>query len=232
MNIETMEGRTLFSVTVSEVSPGYYQFDGDADADQIDISVDMENHTLTFEDVVYSDVAYILVNGGGGGDTISVAATAPGDIAAGISGDEGCDYIVCNFDAVISGGNGADEIHLGDAFGGQVEGDGGSDSIFVSGYCLDAVIDGGGGSDFIDASANLYSVTIYGGSGDDQIYGSDYDDTIYGGSGADIIAGLGGDDSIYTSGDGAIDWIDGGDGHDTLFGDVVEIEIQNVESFS
>ena len=232
MNIETMEGRTLFSVTVSEVAPGYYQFDGDSAPDEINISLDMQNGTMSFNDTEYAGVAYIMVNGGGGNDTISVVATAPGQIAAGINGDEGCDFIACNFDAVISGGNGGDEIHLGDAYDGMVFGDGGSDCIYVSGYCLGAVIDGGTGGDFIDATESLFGVTIYGGTGDDQIYGSNYDDTIYGGTGADIIVALNGQDGIYSAGDGAIDWIDGGDGQDTLFGDVVEIKIQNVESFA
>jgi len=232
MNIETMEGRTLFSVTVSEVAPGYYQFDGDSAPDEINISLDMQNGTMSFNDTEYAGVAYIMVNGGGGNDTISVIATAPGEIAAGINGEEGCDFIVCNFDAVVSGGSGGDEIYLGDAYDGMVYGDSGSDCIYVSGNCLGAVIDGGAGGDFIDATESLFGVTTYGGSGDDQIYGSNFDDTIYGGTGADIIVALNGQDEIYSASDGAIDWIDGGDGQDTLFGDVVEIEIQNVESFA
>jgi Ca2+-binding RTX toxin-like protein len=232
MNIETMEGRTLFSVTVSEVAPGYYQFDGDSAADEINVSLDMENATLSFNDTQYSDVAYIIVNGGGGNDTINVIATAPADIGATINGDDGGDLIICNFDAIISAGGGRDEIHLGDAYDGQVYGDAGADTIYISGNCAGAVVDGGAGGDLIDATGNLYGATLYGGAGDDQIYGSEYGDTIYAGSGADIIVAFGGNDLIYSATDGAIDWIDAGDGYDTLYGDTVEIEIQNVETFN
>jgi Ca2+-binding RTX toxin-like protein len=232
MNIETMEGRTLFSVTVTEVSPGFYQFDGDAAADEISISVDMDNATLTYDGTQYANVAHITVNAGGGNDSVTVTGTYPGAIRATIDGGDGCDVIVCNFDASIWGGGGGDEIHLGDAFNAEVYGEGGADAIYVSGYSFNAVIDGGTGSDYIDASANLDGATIYGGSGDDVIYGSDYLDTIYGESGADMIVALNGDDGIYTSGDGGIDWIDGGDGYDTLYSDVNEVSIQNVENFS
>jgi hypothetical protein len=231
MNIETMEGRTLFSVTVSEISPGYYEFDGDAAADDINISVDMERHTLTYDGKQFENVAYVYVSGGAGNDTISVIADRPGDIGAAIDGGDDCDTILCNFDASIWGGNGNDEIHLSDAQQGQVYGEGGMDSVYISGYSANAIVDGGRDSDYIDATQNLYGVTIYGGENDDQIYGSNFDDTIYGESGADIIVSFGGDDTIYTSGDGGIDWIDAGDGYDSLYGDTVEIGIQNVENF-
>ena len=49
MNIETMEGRTLFSVTVSEVAPGYLQFDGDSEADEINIETDDALHARYLE---------------------------------------------------------------------------------------------------------------------------------------------------------------------------------------
>ena len=232
MNIETMEGRTLFSVTVTEVSPGFYQFDGDSADDEIAISVDMDNATLTFNDTQYANVAHITVNAGGGNDFVNIIANAPGGIRASIDGGDGSDVIVANFDASVWGGAGDDEIHLGDALNAEIYGEGGSDAIYVSGYSFNAVIDGGAESDYIDASANLYGVAIGGGSGDDVIYGSDYDDTIYGDSGADMIVALNGNDMIITSGDGAIDWIDGGDGNDTLHGDVKEISVLNVENFS
>jgi Ca2+-binding RTX toxin-like protein len=232
MNIETMEGRTLFSVAVSEASPGFYQFDGDSAADEITISVDMDNATLTYDGTEYTNVAHITVNAGGGNDSVTLTATAPGGIRATIDGGDGSDVIVCNFDASVWGGAGNDEIHLGDAFNAEAYGEAGSDSIYVSGYSFNAVIDGGAGSDYIDASENLYGATIYGGSGDDVIYGSAYRDTIRGDEGADMIVALDGDDGIYTSGDGPIDWIDGGDGNDTVYSDANEVSILNVETFA
>jgi Ca2+-binding RTX toxin-like protein len=232
MNIETMEGRMLFSVTVTEVSPGFYEFDGDAAADEITISVDMDNATLIYNDSQYTDVAHITVNAAGGNDNVTITATGPGAIRATIDGGDGTDVILCNFDASVWGGNGNDEIHLGDAFNAEIYGEAGLDSLYVSGYSFNAVLDGGPGSDYLDASENLYGATMYGGSGDDLIYGSGLVDTIHGDAGADMIVALAGDDGIYTSGDGPIDWVDGGDGNDTLYGDVSEVAVLNVETFS
>src|SRR4051812_8777644 len=104
MNIETMEGRTLFSVSVSEDSPGYIQFDGDSAADEITLSVDMDNATLTYNDTLYTNVAHITVNGGGGNDCVTITGTAPGPIRAAIDGGDGADVILCNFDASVWGG--------------------------------------------------------------------------------------------------------------------------------
>src|SRR4051794_21303976 len=101
MNIETMEGRTLFSVTVSEGYPGYYDITGDASADAINVSVDMDAETFTLDDVTYTGVAFIAVDGGGGDDTISLLASSPGYIGASVDAGDGNDSVTLNFDGAI-----------------------------------------------------------------------------------------------------------------------------------
>jgi Ca2+-binding RTX toxin-like protein len=231
MNIETMEGRRLFSVTVSQPSPGFYELTGDAADDEITVAVDEANQTFTYNGTEYFDVDNITVLGGGGNDSISVYSVAAGPIGASIDGGDGDDFISLNFSGGVWGGDGNDEIHLSDAFMGEVYGQGGNDTIYVAGNCIDTLIDGGDGDDWIDATANNYGVKIQGGAGDDQIYGSNFSDQIDAGSGADTIVALGGNDQINTAGDGKVDWIDGGDGNDTLQADVDEVHVQNVERF-
>jgi Ca2+-binding RTX toxin-like protein len=231
MNIETMEGRTLFSVTVSQGDPGYYAVVGTEGADDVAISVDMDNETFTLNGETYAGVATISVNTAGGDDVVSLLAWSVGYIGANVDTGDGDDIVTLNFDGAITAGGGNDHVDISDSFQGSVEGGDGADSIVVSGGSVDAVISGGDGDDLIDASGNHFSAWLYGGGGDDVIYGSDYADRIYGGAGADALYGGGGNDWIYAGGDGVEDTIDGGSGYDTLVADAVEGEITSVESY-
>src|SRR5689334_20990207 len=80
--LESLEGRKLFAVSVSQGYPGFYEVVGDESADHIDISVSMKDHTFTLDNVTYTDVAYISVQGSGGSDTINVLSVdGRGDIS-------------------------------------------------------------------------------------------------------------------------------------------------------
>jgi Ca2+-binding RTX toxin-like protein len=229
MNVETMEGRTLFSVTVSQDYPGYYEITGDDSADVIDVSVDMDAQTFTLDGDTYDGVEFILVYGNGGDDTIDLHASSPGYIGTAVNGGDGRDAVTVNFDGSVWGGAGNDRIELSDAFRGQVFGEDGNDEIYVSGQCAGAEIYGGNGSDRIDASDNRYGVTARGGAGDDLIIGSAFGDRIYGDEGGDVIYGGAGSDAIYAGNDNAGDWIYGGSGSDTLYSNGYEISIDSIE---
>jgi Ca2+-binding RTX toxin-like protein len=232
MNVETMEGRTLFSVTVSQDYPGYYEITGDESADTIDVAVDMNAETFSLDGATYDGVAFIIVYGGGGDDVISLIASSTGYIGAAVDAGAGSDLVTVNFDGSIWAGEDDDAVYLSDAFRGEVYGDGGNDEIYVSGDCASPEIYGGAGDDRIDATENNHGVTIHGDDGNDLIYGSRYGDRIYGDSGADVIFGGAGSDGIYAGdpdADGAGDWIDGGVGSDTLDTHGYEIAIESIE---
>jgi Ca2+-binding RTX toxin-like protein len=228
MTVETMEGRTLFSVTVTEGYYGFYDVTGDASADVIAITVDQDNQTFTLDDTTYYNVEYIFIDAGDGGDVVTVTANSLGFIGASVVGGGGDDQITVNFDGAVWGGDGADVIDLSDSFRGEVYGEAGDDLVTVHGGCYDAVIDGGAGNDILDASDNDDGVFLYGGYGDDVIYGSAYCDNIWGGNGADVIYGGAGNDVFYTV-DGSEDYIDGGSGSDWVHGDATEGSVVSVE---
>lgn len=74
--------------------------------------------------------------------------------------------------------------------------------------------------------------TITGGSGGDTIYGEGGDDVIYGEGGSDHIYGQTGNDTIYANDqdntdDSAIDFIDGGNGHNMCHYIVGEDKVTN-----
>src|SRR2546430_7752437 len=142
--VENLEPRRLFAVTVSEGYPGFYEVDSDAESDGIAISVNQQEHTFTLDDNTYTDVSYIQVNGNEGDDTIGVTSVdGSGDITAAISGGDGNDNLTLNFDGGVWGGEGDDVLNLKDSFYGVADGEGGNDTISVSGVCVSADIQGG-----------------------------------------------------------------------------------------
>jgi len=227
--IESLENRKLFAVTVTEGFPGFFEVVGDDAADNISISVSMHDHTFTLDGTTYADVSYISVQANGGNDVIDVnSVDGRGDIGAGILGGDGMDSISLNFDGAIWGGEGDDFVNLTDSFYGQVLGEGGSDEIYVKGDCVSADIEGGDGNDFIDCSNSALGLAIFGDAGNDTIYGSEFDDQVYGGSGRDIMIGGSGNDDFYSS-DGELDSIVGGNGWDILHADSKEGLVIGVE---
>ena len=229
MIVEAMEGRTLFSVSVTEGYPGFYEIHGDDADDVIDVAVDMAGETFTLDGVTYEGVAYISVFGGNGHDTISLLGSSKGYIGAGVDAGPGNDAITMNFDGAVWAGDGNDRLHLANAFRGEVWGQAGDDTIVVEAECVEPEIHGGDGDDAIDASGNAYGVAIYGDAGADVIYGSDYCDQIYGGTGADVLNGNGGNDVFFASGDNAADHVSGGTGSDRLYSNGYEATIVGIE---
>jgi Ca2+-binding RTX toxin-like protein len=187
MWIENLERRCLFSVTVNETSPGYYEINGDDSDNAIVVSVSQDDSSFTLNGNTYTGGNYIYVNGHGGNDIIQVSAPAPGYIGASIDGGDGADQLSLNFDGGVWGGEGNDVITLADSFEGNVSGDAGDDRITVQGECVDAQILGGDGNDYIDASQNNYRVVLQGGEGDDTIYAGKGDVVIGCGPGFDRV---------------------------------------------
>lgn len=217
MLLENLESRRLFSVTVNEAYPGFYEIYGDNDANDLDVSVSMSEESFTLEGQTYYSVSYIYIHAGEGDDTISVVSVdGAGSIGASISAGEGSDTITLNFDGGIWAGEGDDIVYMTDSFRGYARGGEGDDQMYIIGACVDPEIIGGDGDDLIDCSQNYYGVVVRGGSGSDTIYGSAFDDVIYGDAGSDRLYGGGGNDSFHT-GAGPDDQIDGGDGYDVVY---------------
>ena len=213
--LESLEGRRLFSVTVAEGYPGYYEIHGDAADDAIAVSVSQNDGTFTLDGQLYTDVSYVSVDGGGGNDQISILSSdGPGSIGAGVVGGDGNDQITLNFDGGVWAGAGDDTVRLSDSFRGEAYGEDGNDQMFISGACVDAEIQGGAGDDLIDCSNNSYGVVVHGGVGSDTIFGSAYNDQIYGDEGHNALYGNGGNDSFFVQGN---DFVDGGDGRDAVY---------------
>lgn len=96
---------------------------------------------------------------------------------------------------VITGGQGNDQIFLGDGNGSEAH--------------------GGAGNDTITASAGT-GVKLFGDEGNDTLLGNEQAIEIRGGAGNDVIRGTPGEDKLY--GDGGADQIEAGDGNDLVYG--------------
>jgi Ca2+-binding RTX toxin-like protein len=217
MTIEQFEQRRLYSVTVTEGYPGFYEIHGDEEANAIYVTVDMKNASFTLDGGgTYSNVEFIAVYGHGGDDAITLTATGGiGYIGAGVHGGDGNDNVYLGFDGAVWGDAGNDFLTLADSYRGEIYGGDGNDRMVIVGACDDAEIRGGDGNDYIDARGSYSRVFIHGDAGDDEIYGSPFDDSLYGDAGANTLYGMAGNDTFYSLGN---DTVDGGDGHDILVG--------------
>src|SRR5690348_1912876 len=90
--VECLEGRRLYSVTVSQGYPGFYTINGDTTADSISVSVNQNARTFTLNGTTYGNVSYITVNGYDGDDFVTVAGTA-GAIGCTINEGNGNDSV-------------------------------------------------------------------------------------------------------------------------------------------
>jgi Ca2+-binding RTX toxin-like protein len=204
---------------------------------------DADNDTLSGgngDDLLQGGTGDDEIDGGAGNDTIE--GGADNDT---ITGGGGSDSIVGGFgdDSITSGGEGTPDRGFpatpvtpavtpdADPFNDRdtVIGGGGNDTIFTGDD--NDLVDGGDGNDFIDGGFD--DDTINGGDGDDTIIGSEGSDSLIGGGGNDLIyggAGPGtdalnltddgvgstiGPDPVLDNGD---DYIEGGAGDDTIFG--------------
>ena len=159
MNLESLEARRLFDVTVSEGYPGFYEIHGDANDNYIEASLNMADETMSINGQTYSGVQYVVAYGYGGNDTIVItSADGAGLIAASIVAGDGTDIIMLGVDGAVWAGAGNDELYLMDSFRGQAYGESGNDYMNISGANVDADIKGGSGSDFIDCSGSACPV--------------------------------------------------------------------------
>lgn len=113
-----------------------------------------------------------------------------------------CGRNIEDFDNVIDGTNGSDEL----------EGTGASD--LIRGFGGDDDIRGRNGNDCLVGGPGDDLIT--GGNGDDQLFGNDGNDRLFGNAGKDIISGGDGDD--YIAGKSGNDNVFGNDGNDKMFG--------------
>ena len=172
-------------------------------------------------DTIDGDLGDDLILGNDGDDILMGGAGQ--DVVRGgfgkdvMSGDLGNDRLYGEEDDdQLSGGDGDDVLEGGDG-NDVLAGDGGADALYGD-RGVDQ-LDGGSGNDFMFAGHGIGD-TLIGGAGDDEIVGSDdgkddpkfddairFGDVIDGGDGHDVIYGLGGGDQI-----------NGGTGNDVIYG--------------
>lgn len=219
MQIETLEGRQLMSVTLDPATH-VLTATGTAGNDQILVSPAGSNLKVTVNGKAATfpkaKVAKIVLNGLGGNDSLrsSNAVTVPTTL----NGGAGADYLL--------GGGGDDRLNGGDG-----------DDVLDGGYGADFT-SGGAGDDTVDYShrtepltINLSSLadTLSGSWAHDirivdphvgEVVGDEFDEATtencQGGSGDDVITGNALNNQIF--GNAGADQIFGGDGDDRLVG--------------
>ncbi|WP_022925274.1 M91 family zinc metallopeptidase [Serinicoccus marinus] len=186
----------------------------------------------------------VVINTGGGSDTITVPAGTDVDLR--FSGGEGEDTVSAQEaegDIEAFGGESADTLELGSGsdtvHGGadddDVDSGGGDDRVFgglgndiLYGMGGEDVVSGGEGNDYLE-----------GATGDDQLFAGQGDDIVSGGSGDDTGHGGAGDDTMY-AGSGTDSFTGGqgtdkvtGEDHDTMDGEQrITIEIPSEEHYT
>ena len=186
-----------------------------ADYQTFTVSINSDpNFTETFN---RADVDKVVVNAGGGNDTVTNDLI----IESTINGQSGDDYLEGGWlDDTINGGSGDDEIVarngndyiVGSTGNATIWAGSGNDRVY--GSSGDDVIYGGGGNDVIRGGNNVDRV--YGQGGNDNLKGDAHNDIINGGAGDDVINGNGGDDTLNGwTGD---DDVRGSSGHDRILG--------------
>ncbi len=199
--IEPVERRTLMSAAV--LTGGVLTVTGTAAADAITVTlVGLPDGTTTpaaHVDVVVDGVSQsfpaasvtsLVVNGGDGGDTVTVT-DSPHD-------DEDADFSAFAKDAVsVNGGAGADHVTV--------------DFGVLYGHPVAAVAVDGGDDDDVIAYAGVSPATLHGGAGDDTVTATGQGLTVYeyGDDGNDTVTATGDDGYEYAH-------MDGGAGDDTF----------------
>ncbi len=199
-------------------------------------------------DLVYAGDGNDSLIGGAGSDSVYGGAGddafAVGDIGddlhyggAGndvMNGDTGNDTLYGDGGAdTIEGGADNDLVYAGDG-NDNLDGGAGNDTVYAGAgddtWQFDDIGDdvffGGAGNDVI--SGDLGNDTLYGDDGNDALEGHEGADFIFGGAGDDYIAGADLDGiatpanrtltPTVSTDDGSADYIDGGEGNDTIFG--------------
>ncbi|HSK50167.1 MAG TPA: hypothetical protein VK889_06680 [Solirubrobacterales bacterium] len=160
-----------------------------------------------------TQLALIVVTGGGGDDNITIDASIPGNAKVRVNGNAGND--------AISGGPGDDVLESGENYNGPdngndtLIGNGGSDVLYADPGGDN--LQGGPGNDLLVSSvATCQGHSYDGGPGDDTVSYARSNDTLkvsIGGSGGP--PGCGSPDRVLANNDS----LEGSDGADTLIGD-------------
>ncbi|MFW8635946.1 calcium-binding protein [Cribrihabitans pelagius] len=149
-----------------------------------------------------------VMGGGGGADEINGYEGADW-----LGGDAGDDTLYgAAGDDTLAGGAGADLLHGGDGVDLLL---GGEDGDALYGHFGDDQLSGGAGADLLHGGQG--ADVLEGGTGADSLHGNDGNDILRGGAGEDALFGGTGDDLVSGADDaGERDYVNGGDGADTL----------------
>ncbi len=141
----------------------------------------------------------------------------------------------------LEGYNAIDEFYGGEnndtlvGYGGNDVMRGGNGNDVIRGMAGADYILGEGGHDYIDGGSESDQIwggdgedTLLGGTGDDQMVGDNGNDQLNGQAGVDRMWGVEGSD-VMISIDGAFtDYVDSGNGHDTLWVDGISVSFYNI----
>ena len=165
---------------------------------------------LTLSSVNVSFDGSVVIDGGDGNDSITVATSVQHGVQ--LFGGDGNDSLFGGSgNDTADGGAGRDDLRGG---AGNDLLRGGDDNDTLSGGNGDDTLGGGAGHDRLNGGNGNDAMS--GGDGNDSIYGGIGDDTLIGGAGNDLLRGEAGKD-IALGGDGS-DNVDGGVGGDTVSG--------------
>ena len=178
----------------------------------------------------------VSVNGTSGNDVVHAEDFSI--VSADLNGF-GRSFDAADVDVIsVSGGDGDDEISMGDVHNHPVEVSGGDGSDKITGGDKNDTLSGNAGRDFIDGGlgADLISGNggkdqlrgqggadhLYGGAQNDYLEGDGGNDRLDGGSGSDVMHGNGGNDRFIAN-DGEIDSLFGDGGTDTATADAQDV---------
>jgi len=185
---------------------------GKADDMDFDHSHSLGVYTLASWDETWTTIE-MSVDAGSGGDTITLPITNVGHECT-VDAGPGDDTVYGSPLAdVIHGGDNVDTIY---GYGGNDVLNGDAHGDFIYGGDDDDEIDGGTHGDTIEGQGG--ADTIFGGRGGDTIDGGDEDDRIDGGPGLDTLLGKGGNDTICAGDSAVVNYLNGGNGEDVLWG--------------
>jgi Ca2+-binding RTX toxin-like protein len=234
--VDELEGRRLFASAV--LASGVLTVTGDSTADTIRVyrltnpspkdDIHVRINGSDYGPFASSNItSHIQVNAGSGDDKVLIEADidvlnngTPFGVTVPLLGTDGVEKVTS-----ISGGFGNDTIYggdmsdtiIGDAGTDTISGRNSADALESSSVAGDDTVLGGEGNDTIGFSTDSDTgIDDYrGDEGNDTIYGGGGGDVITGGAGSDSLLGNSGNDTFHAGGDGATDYLDGGDGSDT-----------------
>jgi Ca2+-binding RTX toxin-like protein len=228
---EPLEKRRLFSFVVfSNPSTGELRaedlddlgVDGNSsirvqqDASGIYFSQNGVSQVTRYNPAVFS---LITIEGGSGGDTLTVDPSLNDAADVTLLGQSGPDNLVGDANReLLVGDTGTDTLRGG--LGNDVlSGGDQADQLFGGGH--HDSLNGGSGNDLCNGESG--NDTIDGDGGDDQLGGGDGDDELTGDIGNDSMSGNAGNDKFFAANDGGTDTIIGGTGTDTATADGTDL---------